>query len=78
MVYENDDGMPNYNPNSFMKASAESRYKESAYDLGSNVVVDRYEHHEQSNDFSQVKRLQNTKMVQTIRCHYKIVGHQGL
>lgn len=56
MIYENDGGMPNYNPNSFLNASAQPQYKESSYRLGSgvgSVVVDRYE---QPNDnFFQVK-----------------------
>lgn len=42
MIHENDGGMPNYNPNSFMKASANPQYKESTYNLDS-VVVDRHE-----------------------------------
>lgn len=53
MAYENSGGMPNYNPNSFMKATANPKYKESAYDLGS-VVVDRHEQYENPDDFSQV------------------------
>ncbi|XP_037035588.1 catalase-like [Bradysia coprophila] len=42
MIYDNDGGMPNYNPNSFMKASPIPQYKESAYNLD-DVVVDRHE-----------------------------------
>ncbi|KAG4079660.1 hypothetical protein HA402_010440 [Bradysia odoriphaga] len=54
MVYENSGGMPNYNPNSFLKASAIPRYKESAYRLDSDVV-DRYD---QPNDnFFQATKL---------------------
>lgn len=55
MIYENSGGMPNYNPNSFLSASANPKYKESSYRLLSpTVVVDR---HEQSNDnFFQVTK----------------------
>ncbi|KAG4079666.1 hypothetical protein HA402_010446 [Bradysia odoriphaga] len=54
MVYENSGGMPNYNPNSFLKASAIPRYKESAYRVGSDVV----DRHEQPNDnFFQATKL---------------------
>lgn len=42
MKYENEGGMPNYNPNSFMRASAIPQYKESTYRVDSNVV-DRHE-----------------------------------
>lgn len=42
MVNENNGGMPNYNPNSFLRAAAIPAYKESAYVLG-DVVVDRHE-----------------------------------
>lgn len=42
MNYKNDGGMPNYNPNSFMKASAIPQHKESSYQLDSDVV-DRHE-----------------------------------
>lgn len=53
MIYDNDGGMPNYNPNSFMRASAIPQYKESAYKLD-DVIVDR---HEPPNDnFFQVRR----------------------
>lgn len=56
MKYENNGGMPNYNPNSFMNAAASPHYKESAYDLDS-VVVDR---HEPPNDnFFQVRAYQH-------------------
>lgn len=56
MIYENSGGTPNYNPNSFLNASANPKYKESAYRVHSTpIVVDRYE---QPNDnFFQVKKI---------------------
>lgn len=42
MNNDNDGGMPNYNPNSFLKASTNPLYKESPYLLDS-VIVDRHE-----------------------------------
>lgn len=51
MNYDGYGGMPNYNPNSFMKASVMAQYKESAYKLD-DVVVDR--HPQPNDDFVQV------------------------
>lgn len=42
MKYDNIGGMPNYNPNSFLKASAIPLYKESSYRVDSDVI-DRHE-----------------------------------
>ena len=42
MSYENYGGMPNYNPNSFLNANYDLKYKEGAYTLD-DVEVDRHE-----------------------------------
>lgn len=58
MIYENDFGTPNYNPNSFLNASAQPQYKESAYRLDSglgDIEVDRYE--EPNYSFFQVNEI---------------------
>lgn len=56
MTYDNDGGTPNYNPNSFLRASAKPQYRETPYPLY-DVVVDR--HVPPNDNFFQVRHSKN-------------------